>query len=156
MTPFVTITDTALNDYCRIVGVAPGVPSSDKLREEFAMAKFVKRRGGAELWRGRRPYRLRFVVFPEDRRLVLASVLPKSQHEAPVPIQRVVKIETETERQEFTAYDVIYEPGFERRVAFKTVHGWLVGRRGEKLDTVVGTLETWEEPPEWVLPFLKQ
>lgn len=97
---------------------------------------------------------MRFIVFLETNALVLASVLPKSTYETAQPVARMVKLTTDDGVTEFEALDVIYEPGFERRVAFKVEAGWLIGRRGEKLDTVVGGLGYSKEPPDWAVAFL--
>lgn len=152
--PFVTITETALVEYCRITGKPLGIPTANELREELKLAKFVKTRGGAELWRGRRPWRLRFVVFANPDSMVLANVMPRSREYKLSPLARSMQVETDEGVKEFFALDVLFENGFERRVAFKTDEGWLVGRRGATMEKIIGGLMLHENPPEWVQKML--
>lgn len=151
------ITDSALNDFCRFFGLPLGEAARSELAAEFEQARFVKVREGAEIWRGRRPRRVQFIVFPQtDGRLVVASITPPFRGAVVKPIERDVQLQTDDGVVSFKAVDMVLERGMERRVAYKSSAGtWLAGRRGARLDEVVGGLMETREPPDWVLPYMK-
>ncbi len=151
------LTDTAIADYCRLVGHDDFDLGERELAREFAEAHFVRvQTKGAELWRGRRPHRYQFIVHVTTESLVVSRVLAeyrgkvthRERRSVPIRVRDATGNDTTIE---LTIVDAIYERGGSRRIAFEFPDGgWAEARRGARLGEVQG-LRLLAERPDWAV-----
>jgi hypothetical protein len=149
------VTDTALADFCRVTGQNPDPATRLAVAREFEQAHRVKTLpSGAELWRGTRPRRLQFVVHVDFDRLLVSRILSAHRRARLPGRPRTITIAAGVESYDLTVTELVYEPGGDRRVAFRLQDGrWCEGERGPKIDSVLA-LRVVGDPPGWVDPFL--
>ena len=152
-----TLTDTAIADYCRLVGHDDFDLGERELYHEFAESHFVRIQDkGAELWRGRRPRRLQFIVHVDKDTLLVSRVLAEYHGKATSKERRTIRMLVRNHlgkdvEMELTIVDAIYERGGGRRVAFEFPDGtWGEARRGRRLGEVAG-LRILQDKPEWAV-----
>jgi len=148
------ITRAALEDYARLTG-RRAAPPRDELEQEIARAHFVKLlRSGAELWRGEKPLRLRFVV--STGRGVGGGapqlVRIEGDHtERTTPRARRVRLWDGVGSVTIDVVDEVQEQGPERRVAYRLADGtWYAGYRGHARPDHVERGAHQVNRPDWV------
>lgn len=151
------LTRAALEDYARLVGKT-GVDLEvlrSALLQEIGRAHFVRRQdSGAELWRGGKPLRLRFIVStlegvgggaPQLVR-VEGDHVGRESHRS-----RRVSLWDGKALQVLEVTDEVMDPGPERRVAYRLVSGeWLDGVRGRARPDHVERQRVLRNVPDWV------
>lgn len=147
----VVVSQAALDDYCRVLGVSPTEAIKARLREDFGLAQYLgDMHSGAQRWRGRRPRRLTFIVHRERNVLTIGRV--QTQHAA-VPIvakARRVVLRVDGEPRSFDVLDLLHQQGGDG-VALSLVGGvWATAKKGARQGHVE-QLRFVDEPPEWAL-----
>lgn len=153
------ITRAALEDFARLTGRATA-PRAE-LEQQIAGAHLVRlQRDGSELWRGKKPLRLRFFVrtgagaggdAPQLVR-VEADHAGRSQQRA-----RQLVVWDGSASRELSITDEVYEPDEPRRVAYRLASGqWLTGYRGRARPNHVTDLTQLQNTPDWVRTLREQ
>lgn len=149
------VTRAALDDFARLTG-----ESRPALDQQIAAAHFVKRsESGAEIWRGPKPLRLRFIVRtepgPGGDAPQLVRIEGASAQRAAQRI-RQVRIWTGVEYQSLSITGECVDPGLLRRVAYRLASGlWVTGERGRaRPDHVQNLSAPLRNAPGWVRELL--
>ena len=148
------ITRAALDDYSRLTGRGAPAPR-EELEAEITRAHYVKRQGdGAEVWRGSKPLRLRFIVrtgagvggsAPQ-----LVRVEGDHMGRAP-PRVRIVSVWDGELQTQLEVTDEVNELGPQRRVAYRLSDGqWFSGFRGRSRPDHFERGQYTTNTPEWV------
>jgi hypothetical protein len=154
------ITRAALEDYARLTGKVVADPDLVRpaLLAEISRAHFVKQQdSGAELWRGGKPLRLRFIVVTEAGVGGGAPQLVRVEGDhrgrsVSAPRSRRVRVWDGATTRELEITDEIHDPSPERRVAYRLATGqWVTGQRGRtRPDEVRDLTPPRQNVPDWV------
>lgn len=154
------ITRSALEDYGRLVGRRgpPDEALREALEQEIASAHFVRLQdSGAELWRGGKPRRLRFVVTTTpgvggDAPQLVRVEGDHAGRQHVVVRSRTVRLWDGENYRDFEVTDEVNESGGARRVAYRLTSGqWVTAVRGRlRPDHVEGLQEGLANTPSWV------
>lgn len=147
------ITRAALEDYGRLTGTA--TPSREALEREIATAHFVRQQeSGAELWRGGKPLRLRFIVAldPGVGGDAPQLVRVEGDHAGRNPPRaRKVRVWDGERQVQLEVTAEVHSPGPERRIAYHLTDGqWFEGYRGRARPDHVERWQIVRNTPAWV------
>ena len=149
------ITRAALEDFGRLTGREGRLPDRRELERAIEGAHFVKLQdNGAEIWRGKKPLRLRFIVrmgvggggdAPQ-----LVRVEGASGERAPKRARRI-RVWTGREYVDLDVTGEVRDPGPERRIAYRLASGgWCSGVRGQsRPDEVLELTLPSVRQPDW-------